>query len=207
MKQELVLTMLRQVLGAMMKSRLDVIYFVSCDSLLIELSESLGAAIVEEPGRLGVNGAVELANATALKDGADATLVVFSDIPLITREDVDGLIREGLRSDRCVVASPSTRGGTNALWRKPPTIVQCRYGENSFITHRLEAQRAGVPFFTYRSDRISLDVDTPEDLMLLLGKAETSEKNPFISRVSEILEHKRRTKRRRKRGKIKNSDR
>lgn len=182
-KQEIVLAMLNTVIQAMVDSQLDITYVVSSDPFLLKYSKKLGAKPITEPELLGANDAVSLASRRAIDDGAAATLVLFSDVPLVTKEDIDRLIEKGLKVKGCVVASRSTRGGTNALWRKPAGVIASRYGENSFINHRSEAKDAGVPFFDFDCDRISLDVDTLEDLMLVLRKDRTSKRYEFISRL------------------------
>jgi 2-phospho-L-lactate guanylyltransferase len=169
-KSDLVKLMLENVISAANESNLDQVYVVSGDDILLGLSRSMGVETITEPGSVGVNGAVALGNSRAISDGARATMVIFSDLPLVQKADIDGIIEIG-RSDRgCVVASPSSRGGTNVLWRDPPDIIPTRYGENSFIVHREEAAGAGVPFHSFHSDGTCLDVDMLEDFELLLKR-------------------------------------
>jgi 2-phospho-L-lactate guanylyltransferase len=169
----------------MAESQLDRTYFVSPDARLRGLSERLGAVAIAEPKGLGPNAAVSLASRRAAEDGAAATLVLFSDLPLVRREDVDRLISMATQLGEGAVATRSTRGGTNALWRKPPDVIVHRYGENSFINHETEAREAGVPFLEFRCERISLDMDTPEDLDLLLKREDVPERYAFLSRLGE----------------------
>jgi 2-phospho-L-lactate guanylyltransferase len=179
-KREFVMVMLENVITAALHSMLDSVYLVSRDDGLLARYGPLGVRGVREPGKIGPDAAVALANSRALSEGANATLVLFSDLPILTTHDVDGIISRGLSKDRCVVASPSIRGGTNALWRSPPEIIPTRYGENSFIVHRRESERTGVPFFEFHSEGTSLDVDTYDDFRLLLGKARNSGQNSII---------------------------
>lgn len=184
-KRELVLTMLKSVVQAMVGSNLDSTYLVSSDPGLLELSAKMGAVPVREPGMLGANGAVDLGTKMAVQDGAGASLVMFSDVPLVTSRDVDRLLGRASGIGRCVVAVRSNRGGTNALCRIPAEAIATRYGENSFINHRDEARKAGIPFFEFRCTRISLDVDTFEDLRLLAKMDRALKRYPFLSRVLE----------------------
>lgn len=184
-KRELVLAMLESVLEAMVGSRLDSTYLVSSDPSLLRLSARMGVEAVREPGRLGANGAVDLATKRAVRDGAGASLVVLSDVPLVTSRDIDRLVGRFSRAERCVVAARSSRGGTNALFRIPAEAIPTRYGENSFINHRHEARKAGIPFFEFGCARIALDVDTLEDLRLLVKMDRASKRYPFLSRVLE----------------------
>lgn len=179
-KREFVLAMLDNVVTAARSSILDSIYLVTRDDVLLTRYEPLEVQGVKEPARLGPDAAVALANSRALSDGARATLVLFSDLPLLTKRDVDGIVSRGLSRESCVVASPSRRGGTNVLWRSPPEIISTRYGENSFIVHRRESERTGVPFFEFHSEGTGLDVDTYDDYRVLLGKAHKSGENSII---------------------------
>ncbi len=174
-KARFLLTMLRTVLQSALDSDLDATYFVSSDQALMREAASLGALPVPERRPMGADGAVALGNSRALKEGATATLVLFSDLPMVTKEDVNEMISMSRGMSTCVVATPSTRGGTNALLRCPPEVIRTRYGENSFINHGEECRKARVPFFEFRSDRISLDMDTREDLELLLRRRDSSQ--------------------------------
>ena len=179
-KSDLVTLMLENVISAATGSSLDQVYIVSGDNTLLELSKSMGIETVAEPGSVGVNGAVALANSRAISDGASATLVIFSDLPLIQNEDIDGIVELGKSEKGCVIASPSARGGTNVLWRDPPDVIPTRYGENSFIVHREEAAGAGVPFHAFHSDGTCLDVDVLEDFKLLLKRTGFKGKRTII---------------------------
>jgi len=182
-KRELVIAMLETVLEAMVGSRLDSTYVVTCDPRLLRLSARAGARPVREPGRLGADGAVSYATKRAVRDGAQASLVMLSDVPLVTPRDVDRMIDRARRVERCVVAARSNRGGTNALCRVPAEAIPTRYGENSFMNHRVEARKAGIPFFEFRCARIAFDVDTVKDLRLLAKMDRESKRYPFISEM------------------------
>lgn len=184
LRERFVLEMLGNVLAALAKSDLDRTYLVSSDRRLLREGMNLGAIPVDEGARLGPDKAVRIASEEAIRDGANATLVVFSDIPLVTGEDLAALVQMGRGAGRCVIAVCSRRGGTNALWRDPPEVIRSCYGENSFISHRAEAGKAGVPFYEFRSDRISLDIDTPEDMDLLRTRG-GSRKYPYLFESTE----------------------
>ena len=58
--------------------------------------------------------------------------------------------------------------GSNAVLCSPAGAVPLRFGEDSFIPHLAAARARGVEPEVVRLPRIALDIDTPEDLALLL---------------------------------------
>ncbi len=187
--------MFDRVLKAMVESRLETVYVVSPDEGILEHGSALGARTILEYNPSGANSAVELANKKAIKDGFEATLVAFSDIPLISKRDLNGILDLIIESNRCVAALRSRRGGTNLLLRKPPSAIPSRYGKNSFIKHRDETMQNRIPFFEYVSNPASLDVDTISDLRLLFrgersagNELEKEEQFRISQRITEALD-------------------
>ena len=90
-RRELVLYLLRRVLGALAESTVDTTLLVTQDPVLQREGETVGAEIILEPAHLGPSRAVDLANQVASSDGYDATLVVMSDLPLVRSQDVDAV--------------------------------------------------------------------------------------------------------------------
>jgi 2-phospho-L-lactate/phosphoenolpyruvate guanylyltransferase len=114
------------------------------------------------------NRALEHARGVAIRRWQpSALLVLAADLPLVTTEDVAGLITLGT-SDRCVVIAPDRGGtGTNGLLLRPPDAVPFRFGVNSFRQHAAEAECRGLALDVYRSVGTSHDVDVPCDLEAL----------------------------------------
>lgn len=146
-------------------------------STIIVTSESSAADIV---GRTraeilkleddnGVNAAVLLANRYSSQNGADATLVVPQDIPLLSATDINNLCSRAKRLARCIVICPSIRyDGTNALLRKPPYLMKTLYDEDSFNSHIRVAVKINVPVRFFLSGRMMKDLDSAEDVRILL---------------------------------------
>lgn len=175
--------MFDQVLKAMTGSRLDITFVVSDDEGLLERAARMGAEPVLEASPSGSGRAVSLGNERALTGGAEASMVAFSDVPLLTSQEVDRILDFAPEGGRYVVACRSRRGGTNVLFRRPPSVIPNRYGKNSFINHRSEAENAGVPFLEYRSEAVSLDVDTVDDLVALIDMERASAEPSPICRL------------------------
>jgi 2-phospho-L-lactate guanylyltransferase len=59
--------------------------------------------------------------------------------------------------------------GSNAVLCSPAGAVPLRFGEDSFFPHLAAAKARAVEPEVVRLPRIALDIDTPQDLALLLG--------------------------------------
>jgi 2-phospho-L-lactate guanylyltransferase len=107
---------------------------------------------------------LKLAIARVLEKGADEVLILPGDLPLIKTQDVENILAIGA-SPREVVIARSKNDGTNALFLRPPNVIDLRFGGRSFPLHMNEAIKAGIKPKIYRSETIELDVDKPEDLI------------------------------------------
>ncbi len=138
---------------------------ISHDPAVWALTQRLGAQPVEETGE-GLNPALEQARAAVMAAGAEAVLVLPSDLPLLTVDDLAQLA-DLPQAGRGMVIAPSHDGGTNALLLRPPDAIPYSFGAASFARHLAFAQAAGLPYRVYHSSTLALDVDYPEDLAAL----------------------------------------
>lgn len=162
--------MFDDVLAALTGSHLlDVVIVVTADAELAEGARSLGARAVAEGSPTGLNSAVRLGTTAALELGASSTLVVLSDIPLLRPADVDELIRCAPGHGAALV--PSKEGtGTNAILRRPPHVFPTFFGARSLERHVAAAADRSLPCTVLHSRRVELDIDTPEDLLVLASE-------------------------------------
>jgi 2-phospho-L-lactate guanylyltransferase len=145
---------------------------VSSDERARKLADSYGAVFLHEEADNGVNCAVSLGDDYAMNNGADATLVVPQDLPLLNFEEISALCRLAERDEKCVVICPSQRyDGTNLLLRKPPNVIPIFFDKNSYQSHVLAAEQRRVPVQVYSSDNLMLDIDNPDDVLQLLGRS------------------------------------
>ena len=133
------------------------------------LASSLGAEVLVEPRQEGQNVAAQRGIGRALEGGADAVLLLSSDLPLVTRKSVRDLLdAAGRLAPPAAVAVPATgRGGTNALYVHPPRAITLHFGADSLAAFRREAQSKGIRFLIHRSPAMALDLDEPADLARL----------------------------------------
>ena len=156
--------MFEDVLVALLSaSRIDRVLVVTADARLSAHARAIGAGVVDEGAPRGLNGAVALGTAVAVRQGASAVVVVLSDVPLLRSADVDELIARTPRPGVSVV--PSKEGtGTNAIVRQPGGIVPPCFGGRSLERHASAAERRHVACTIWRNVRIAFDIDVPEDL-------------------------------------------
>jgi 2-phospho-L-lactate/phosphoenolpyruvate guanylyltransferase len=131
-----------------------------------ELARSTGNEVVVEERPSGQNPAARLGIETAVAGGADAVLLISSDLPLIEAGVVDRLLvwADGLPWPIVVAVPAVGRGGTNALYLAPPDAIELHFGDDSLGKFEADARSRGVHFETYDSPELALDVDEPSDL-------------------------------------------
>ena len=140
---------------------------ISRDTKLLSIVRDLGGIhTVQESGQPELNSALLRATDLLRSWGAEAVLILPTDIPLVTAEDIEQIVHLGRLRDTVVIAPDSQKNGTNALLVHPPGIIQYSYGEGSYARHITFAELAGLNVQVYESERIAVDVDTPSDLLL-----------------------------------------
>jgi 2-phospho-L-lactate guanylyltransferase len=91
-------------------------------------------------------------------------LVVLSDLPLVTTDEIDSLFLDLPPAPHVRLARSHEGLGTNALLRTPPTAISTRFGGRSFQDHVAAAADANVGCTTVDLPGLSFDIDTIEDL-------------------------------------------
>ena len=144
----------------------DHVLVVAGGEEVSEVAASWGADVLLEPREEGQNVAAERGLMRAAAQGADAVLLLSSDLPLVTHDAVRELLRSAERHKTPVaVAVPAIgRGGTNALYVRPPDAIAMHFGDDSLAKFGEEAETKGVEFVIHHSDAIALDLDEPSDL-------------------------------------------
>ena len=147
----------------------DHVLVVAGSQRVAKMAELWGAEVLLEPNEEGQNIAARRGIARAVRGGADAVLLLSSDLPLVTADAVHELIDfAGRRRSPAVVAVPAIgRGGTNALYLRPPQAIGLHFGDDSLAKFREDAEPKGVDFIVHHSDAMALDLDEPSDLTRL----------------------------------------
>ena len=147
----------------------DRVLVVAGSEEVAALAEAWGADVLAEPRQEGQNVAAARGIAKAVEGGAGAVLLLSSDLPLITLDAVRDVLETAARLEAPVaVAVPAVgRGGTNALYLRPPHAITLHFGSDSLAKFQQEAQSRGVEFAIHHSDAMALDLDEPGDLARL----------------------------------------
>jgi 2-phospho-L-lactate guanylyltransferase len=174
--------MLDDTLSALAGARsLDQVIVVSTDRRAEEIATRHGAKFLHEQKESGVNSAVMMADLYCTEQGADATVVLPQDLPLLDAVDIVMGCDLAEKEDRCIVICPSLRyDGTNFLLRKPPSIMETYYENDSYETHIKVASGRGIPVKLFFSKRLMSDIDTPEDARQLSREAGSGKTLEFI---------------------------
>jgi 2-phospho-L-lactate guanylyltransferase len=64
--------------------------------------------------------------------------------------------------------------------RRPPNIIPTHFGNRSFKKHLDEASKAGARIKVYRSPSLSLDIDSPQDMIRFLRMGGETEAHRFL---------------------------
>ena len=104
----------------------------------------------------------------ALKDSrvdqAQAMLILPADLPLVSRDELNTLIRD--QEDRSIrIAGARDQDGTNALVMRPPSLLTTSFGVGSFERHKKLAKALSVKIEEINLPGLSFDVDTEKDLI------------------------------------------
>ena len=147
----------------------DRVLVVAGSDEVAALALGWGVEVLAEPRQEGQNVAAARGIAKAVEGGAEAVLLLSSDLPLVTVDAVRDVLESATRMQAPVaVAVPAVgRGGTNALYLRPPHAIALHFGSDSLAMFRQEALSRGVEFALHHSDAMALDLDEPGDLARL----------------------------------------
>lgn len=153
---------------------------VTSDHHVARLAEEQGSIPVLEEGN-GLNRALSQATRYLVERGGSSILILPSDLPFITDQDVEAILNLA-KDEQAIVISPCHRGnGTNALLVKPPGILEYAFGEQSFQRHKKKALQCGVNPAIYYSRSVGFDLDLPEDFHYYLEHGDETGQHSYCS--------------------------
>ena len=165
-RRALVLAMLGDVLTALGAARgLDRVGVISSDQTVLALATRLGAEALPDHAS-DLNAALAQAATHYAARGATAILALPADVPLVQTREIDDLIAVRA-SARGMTIAPSRDGGTNALLAWPPLALPFLFGTGSLARHLAAARERGLATIEFQRPGLDLDVDRPDDLLLL----------------------------------------
>ena len=135
---------------------------VTSDSFARDLAARFHFDVIADDNS-GETGAIEMATATCMSRGAENTLVIPADIPLIDSAELEQIVARAPDAGSVLVPDAAGRG-TNAAWRSPGDLFPLRFGNDSFVPHLAAAKASGLACVVLDLPGIARDVDRPEDL-------------------------------------------
>ena len=141
---------------------------VTGDPYASELARDCGFEILPDPDNPGETGAIEMATRVCVERGAEYTLVIPADIPLIQSWELEEILKHAPAQGSVLVPAGDGRG-TNAAFRRPADLFPLRFGNDSFKPHHAAAKASGKPCIVLELPGIEVDVDNPEDLQRLIS--------------------------------------
>jgi 2-phospho-L-lactate guanylyltransferase len=145
---------------------------VTSDPYAVKLAAEYKFEVIPDPDNPGETGAIEMATRVCVERGADSTLVIPADIPLIQAWELEEIVKHAPAEGSVLVPAADGRG-TNAAFRRPANLFPLRFGNDSFKPHHAAAQATGKPCIVLKLPGIAVDVDNPldlEELMSLSGE-------------------------------------
>jgi 2-phospho-L-lactate guanylyltransferase len=146
--------------------RPEEVALVTNDPFAMELAGRFDFRIIAETANRSETDAIDMATAVCQSQGAESTLVIPGDIPLLQTWELERIFAAAPEHGSVLVPSGDRRG-TNAAWRKPAGLFPLRFGNDSFKPHLNAARTTGYPCVVLPLPGIALDVDNPADLQQL----------------------------------------
>jgi len=146
--------------------KIDQIVVVSHDPAALSFSREYGVRTIQENRNTNINNALRKATHAAIAFSASSVLVIPADLPFMIPEDLTGLISKSMSFPEIIISPDRKMYGTNALFIKPPGILDYDFGQWSFKKHIEQAERKKIRVEIYNNERLGFDLDLPEDLIL-----------------------------------------
>jgi 2-phospho-L-lactate/phosphoenolpyruvate guanylyltransferase len=168
-RRDLVTRLLDRTLDATRRTAgIDETIVVTPDDEVRQLALAAGARPIRQRSQ-GLNRGLREARDEAIAGGATAVLVLPIDLPLVSPDALSQVLTpldDGRRP--LVVLAPDRHGrGTNALLVAPPDAIEFGFGGDSRAAHADCAREAGARLVELQDGPLSLDLDTPADLLLV----------------------------------------
>jgi len=165
-RQSLFRAMLEDVLEVLSAvRRLSGVLLVTKDQHVCNLGQRFAARTLTESENQGQTAAVTLAAKTLVAEGVHGMITIPADVPLATSAEINALLQAHASAPAITIAPAHNELGSNAVVCSPPDILPLCFGDNSFLPHLKRARQLGIEPRIVSQPGLSLDIDTPEDLV------------------------------------------
>jgi 2-phospho-L-lactate guanylyltransferase len=139
---------------------------VTSDAFACDLARRFDFEVIHDSANRSETDAVEMATRVCEARGANFTLVIPGDVPLIQVQELESIL-QAAPEEGSVLAPAADGRGTNAAFRRPAGLFPLRFGNDSFKPHLAAARATGKPVVVLPLPGIALDIDSPADLRRL----------------------------------------
>jgi 2-phospho-L-lactate guanylyltransferase len=161
----LTLAMLEDVLDVTLALTGWESWVISPDEAVLEIALERGAHAIPED-KPPLSSAIRQVEEEALGRGVDHLAVLLADTPLVTAPS----LTRALHTLGPVVLAPALdENGTNLLVRRPPQVIEARFGTDSYRRHLERAAETDTPVSVVEIPEIAFDLDLPGDILTVLN--------------------------------------
>lgn len=183
LREELVLTMLEDVLAAVAKARgLAGFALVTLDPKATALARRYGARILTDGARSGHTGAVAATARLLASEGVGGIMQLPGDIPAVTSEELTQVAAMHRDAPAFTIVPSHDEFGSNTVVVSPPNAVPLTFGDDSFFPHVRTARDCGIDPQVIRLPGIGRDIDTGEDLAVFAAIRSPTRTQAFLDR-------------------------
>ena len=171
-RQTLNRRMFEHVLGLAMAAIEPIRVIVATpDTTIATDAQRRGGYGVIETEESGLNAALRQGCRYAMDRGAQAIMVLPSDLPFLTAEDIAALASALPAAPGMAIAPDASETATNALALSPPQSEFFRFGPSSFEAHMEAAREHGYAVKIVRRPGLAFDLDTPENYRAFMQRS------------------------------------
>ncbi len=135
---------------------------LTSDPFVQSFAQNHGCHLIEDKGG-GLNPAIQHAYNLLVAYGIEHVTIAHADLPLA--QDLTKLRVK----DQSTIVPDRRHDGTNVISLPATCDFHFLYGPNSFERHLQEAKRLGLEINLVEDPTLTIDIDTPDDLMELLN--------------------------------------
>lgn len=180
-REQLNQTLLVKTIGCLKAVKeIDQILIVSYDPGALTISRDYGVRTIQESPNTNINKALRKGTLAAKAFNVSSLLIIPADLPFIEPESVRELLSKAKKPPEIVITPDRRMNGTNALFLNPAGILDYDFGVWSFRKHVEQAEQKKIRIEIYNNDRLSFDLDIPEDLEFLRQSDYASDEFDFI---------------------------
>ena len=161
-------------------SGIDTILVVSREEHSLAWCQARGGVPLLEDDPSTLNSAISQAQRVISQQGDSRVIILPSDLPLMTSQDLENLISLSDGKRKVVIVPDHLQAGTNALVMSEPQLIEPYFGSGSFRKHTRQALEKNAELVVYLNENIQWDLDTSLELYRIINT------QPEISILSQL---------------------